>query len=201
MAEMTLKNFLKANHKLNAENPVDPNLFADVPFFEEVFSNDFELWEILTKLAGADGISHIEDKRFREGESIIKEGGMDQMVYWMIDGKTEVFAMQNNKRRLVKWFKNGDCFGELAIIKENIRTADVLAGKGGARVLEIDWAITSRCFELDALFTKLMLKTVAAKLEESFGIPGGIIKVTAKYIKERDEQIRELKMENKRLMA
>ena len=68
-------------------------------------------------------------------------------------------------------------------------------------MLEFDWAITDRCFELKALFTELLLKTVADKLQDTFGLPGKIINQAAKFLKERDEKIKNLEDEILRLKS
>ena len=192
MGNASLKEYLKENLEFNAENPIDYNLLEKVPFFEEVFSGDRELWEMLTKLAGATGIAHIEDKKLKPGKEIVISGSLDQMIFWVIEGVAEVIRPYKGKKRVVKNFKAGECFGELTIIKGQPRTADVTAGKDGARVLEVDWAIADRCFELKALFTEFLLQTVADKLQDSYGLPGKIISQAAKHLKERDDKIREL---------
>ncbi len=201
MGETSLKDFIKENKELNAEKPVDHNLLEKIPFFTEVFSDDRELWEIITKLAGSTGIAHIEDKSFKPGEKIVKTGSLDQMVFWVIEGMAEVVVPEGAKKRVIKNFKVGECFGELTIIKGQPRTADVTAGKDGARVLEFDWGITERCFELKALFTELLLKTVADKLQDTFGLPGKIISQAARFLKDRDDKIKSLEDEILRLKS
>lgn len=195
MGSMPLKKYLKENDKLNAENPIDHRLLGEIPFFKEVFSEDVELWEMISKLAGASGIAHIEDKQFKPGQKIIGKESIDQMVFWVISGEAEAISEQSGKQRVVKRFKKGDCFGEITIIKGQPRTSDVIAGKEGVRVVELDWALADRCFELKALFAELMLKTVADKLENTFGVPGRIISGASKLLKERDEKIQALQKE------
>lgn len=196
---VSLKEYLKENHQLNAKNPIDHNLLERIPFFVEVFGEDRELWEVLVKLAGATGIAHIEDKKFKSGERIVEKGNLDQMIFWVIEGHAEVFSEQGGKKRMVKQFKVGDCFGELTIIKGQPRTADVVAGNDGARLLEFDWALQDRCFELKGMLTELLMVTVADKLEDSFGTPSKIINQAAKFLKDRDNKIRELENEVMRL--
>ena len=201
MGENSLKEYLKEHYEFNAENPIDHNLLEKIPFFEEVFSDDRELWEMIARLAGNTGMAHIEDKSFQPGEKIIEAGNLDQMLFWLIEGRAEVIAKRDGKKRSVKYFKEGECFGELTIIKGQPRTADVLAGNEGTRVLEFDWAITDRCVELKMLFGELLLKTVADKLEDSYGLPGKIIIQAAKFLDDRDEKIKKLEDEILRLKS
>jgi len=197
--EMSLKEFLKKNGGVNAASPIDYNLLEKVPFFEEVFSGDRGLWKLITQLAGATGIAHLEDKNLRPGQKIVHSGSLDQMVFWVIAGVAEVVAEAGGKKRVVKVFKEGECFGELTIIKAQPRTADVIAGKNGARILEFDWAVAERCFELKALFTELLMKTIAEKLQDSFGMPGKIIDQASRFLKNRDEKIKRLESEISKL--
>lgn len=192
MGNMPLKEYLKENDKLNAENPIDYRLLGEIPFFKEVFSEDVELWEMISKLAGAGGIAHIEDKQFKPGQKIIGKESCDQMVFWVISGEAEAISEYSGKQRVAKRFKKGECFGEITIIKGQPRTSDVIAGKEGVRVVELDWAVADRCFELKVLFTELMLKTIADKLEDSFGVPGRIISGAGKLLKEKDDKIKAL---------
>ena len=107
MGEVSLKEYLKENHKFNAENPIDHQLLGKIPFFEEVFSDDRELWEMITKLSGNEGIAHLEDKRFKPGDKIVEAGNLDQMVFWVIEGKAEVGVPEGDKKGLLRILKKG----------------------------------------------------------------------------------------------
>lgn len=168
--EPSLAEFLKQNFasRLKAKNPINPKVFKYIPYFSEVF--DEEVWPLLAQLSGSSGIAHIEHKVLKPGAKIIGKGEFDMMVFWLLKGKVEVVGMINNRPTVFKRYdKLGHCFGELAIIDEGARTADVVASRDeGATILEVDWSITDICRELTAKFTHLLLKTINRKLIDSY---------------------------------
>lgn len=167
--EIPLKEYLE--QFATAKNPIDHKLLQFIPFFEEVFDRD--IWSTLARLSGKSGIALIEKKVVKPGELIIKKGAFDMMVYWLLKGRAEIVALIDKKSTVVKKLKEtGQCFGELAVLSECERNADVVVSRGSdpVIVLEIDWSITNICRELDAKFSKLMLKTITRKLNESYSV-------------------------------
>ena len=164
--EEKLKEYLAGRTK--AKNPVNSDIFKFIPFFEEVFPKT--LWPLLVNLCGNDGIPYIELKEIPPKQTIIKKGEFDMMVFWLLKGHTVVKGAVAGKQTIVKRYdKVGHCFGEMAIIDESERTADVTAcAERGATILEIDWSITMVNEGLERGFNKLLLKTVNAKLSDSY---------------------------------
>ncbi|HTO59153.1 MAG TPA: cyclic nucleotide-binding domain-containing protein, partial [Pseudomonadales bacterium] len=76
-------------------------------------------------------------KRFAPNETIVRQGEPGDEMYVIIQGKTEVWASQNGTRRLLAEHKRGDVFGEMALIRQSERTADVVA-KTPVEVLAVD---------------------------------------------------------------
>ncbi len=153
-----------------AKNPINPEIFGEIPFFNELFPKD--VWPLLVKMGGNDGIAYIELKKIAPRTRIIQKGVFDMMVYWLIDGEADVMATIGKRKTIVKKYnEQGHCFGEMAIIDENERTADVYTcSDKGATILEIDWSITGRVAELEKRFNKLLLKTVSKKLQDSYAL-------------------------------
>ena len=154
--------------KTPAKNPVNPDVFKFIPFFEEVFPKN--LWPYLTKLGGNSGIPHIEVKIIPPKQPIIKEGEFDMMVFWLLKGSAVVKSDVGGKDTIVKRYDRvGHCFGEMAIIGEEARTANVTACTDkGATIMEVDWSITEIDKELERDFNRLLLKTVNSKLMDSY---------------------------------
>ncbi|MDH5542061.1 MAG: cyclic nucleotide-binding domain-containing protein [Nitrospinota bacterium] len=164
--EDKLKEYLEGRTK--AKNPVNPEVFKFIPFFEEVFPKN--LWPLLVNLCGNDGIPYIELKEIPPKQAIIKKGEFDMMVFWLLKGHTVVKGTVAGKQTVIKRYDRvGHCFGEMAIIDESERTADVTAcAERGATILEVDWSITMVNEGLERSFNKLLLKTVNAKLSDSY---------------------------------
>lgn len=66
---------------------------------------------------------------FRPGEYVIREGEMGDVFYMIEDGEAEATkTLEAGKRaQVVKNYKSGDYFGELALIKGEPRAANVVA--------------------------------------------------------------------------
>ncbi len=150
-----------------ANNPIDPTLLRQIPYFESAFT-DRSLWPILTKLAGKDGIAHIELKEFRPGETIISEGKFDQMIFWIIKGSANVISLIKGHAKVIHKSKKGECLGELGVLRGAPRKNDVIAGEKGATAIEVDWAITEKSPEIGESFYNLLTLHMADKLDKSY---------------------------------
>jgi predicted RND superfamily exporter protein len=78
-----------------------------------------------------------EIKRFAPGETIVRTGELGKEMYVIIQGKTEVWAGHDVERRRVAEHRRGDVFGEMALVRHNERSADVVAA-GPVEVLAVD---------------------------------------------------------------
>jgi CRP/FNR family transcriptional regulator, cyclic AMP receptor protein len=67
--------------------------------------------------------------KLRPGETIIWEGGLNDDVYILIEGKLEVFVTQNQGLKQVGSIKLGEVFGEMAFFTREPRTATVRAAE------------------------------------------------------------------------
>lgn len=175
---MDLAQFLTNNYpdRLEAEDPIDADVFKLIPFFNEVFEESF--WPLLTELSDNLGNAYIKYKIFKPADMIIKKGQYDMVIFWLLKGRSDVIIKRKGHDLLLakKYDKIGSCFGENAIIDPRERTAFVYSGKSeGCEVLAIDWSITEICFELKAKFNELLLKTVNLKLIENYAHTNNMI--------------------------
>ncbi len=192
--ETTLAEFLKTQKRdrLAAKNPIKPELFKFIPFFDEVFEK--ELWPILANLSGSDGIAHIECKECKPGQVIIKKGEFDMMVFWLLKGTLEVVSeIEGISTVINRYDETGFCFGELSIVEGCERTADVnVDGNKGATIIEIDWSITAICHELESRFNLLLMKTINRKLMKNFSTCNRTYAALKIIKRESDIQAREV---------
>jgi uncharacterized protein len=68
-----------------------------------------------------------EMRRFAPGDPIVRRGEPGDAMYVIIQGRTQVFAGDGSARRLVAEHRRGDVFGEMALVRRDVRTADVVA--------------------------------------------------------------------------
>jgi uncharacterized protein len=70
-----------------------------------------------------------ELKVFPHGEAIVRQGELGNEMFVLIGGKAEVRVNINNQSRKVGELNRGDVFGEMGLIRNHKRTADVVAAE------------------------------------------------------------------------
>jgi len=84
-----------------------------------------------------------EIKRFDPGEMIVRRGERGDEMYVIIQGTADVWAGQGAERRAVASHQRGDVFGEMALVRHNERSADVVA-TSAVEVLAVDGNFLNR---------------------------------------------------------
>eukprot|EP00929_Paragymnodinium_shiwhaense_P101256 TRINITY_DN6420_c0_g1_i1.p1 TRINITY_DN6420_c0_g1~~TRINITY_DN6420_c0_g1_i1.p1 ORF type:complete len:1668 (-),score=442.20 TRINITY_DN6420_c0_g1_i1:61-5064(-) len=100
----------------------------------DAFLQSVELLEGLGANERANLVDVLQQRVYGVGEHIIKQGEMGNTFYMLEEG--QAFAAVNGQR--VKEYSAGSYFGELALLKEQPRAADVVADAAGTRVLVLD---------------------------------------------------------------
>ena len=97
-------------------------------FLEEVplFAN-LSLYE-RSKIADA-----LDTKKYTPGETIIEEGAIGEHFFLLESGEAEVYKKESGDK-VLKEYKKGDYFGELALLNDAPRAASVVAKKEGGEV-------------------------------------------------------------------
>jgi predicted RND superfamily exporter protein len=78
-----------------------------------------------------------ELRHFPPGARIVKRGEQGSEMYVIVDGHTEVWVGNEADRRKVAELRRGDVFGEMALVRQDERSADVVA-KEDVEVLAVD---------------------------------------------------------------
>ena len=68
-----------------------------------------------------------ELKKFAKGQHIIRHGEKGEEMYLLLSGAADVIINPNTQPRRARTLQRGDVLGEMALIGDHIRTADVLA--------------------------------------------------------------------------
>ncbi len=76
-------------------------------------------------------------QRFTSGEAIVRQGDSGRNMYVILDGDADVWAADGSQRRKVAEMHRGEAFGEMALVRNEERTADVIA-VGEVEALVID---------------------------------------------------------------
>ncbi len=78
-----------------------------------------------------------EIKRFAAGDTIVRRGDRGDEMYVIIRGAAQVWAGSGGERKRIAEHHRGDVFGEMALVRHNERSADVVAA-GDVEVLAVD---------------------------------------------------------------
>ncbi len=78
-----------------------------------------------------------ELKRFAPGDAIVRRGEEGDEMYVVIQGTAEVWAGTGAERRKLAVNRRGDVFGEMGLLRQNERSADVVA-TSPVEVLAVD---------------------------------------------------------------
>lgn len=102
---------------------------VDAPPFEATYQilsllNHIDLFKNISISKAQEFISIVEQKHFRKGDIIIKKGAPGDSFFIIYNGTVSV---QSEDRKYNKHFGTYDFFGEAAILKEENRSADVIA--------------------------------------------------------------------------
>jgi hypothetical protein len=68
-----------------------------------------------------------EMRKFGPGETIVRRGELGEDMFVIIQGNVGVWAGEGEERRRVSELGRGDVFGEMALVRHNERSADVIA--------------------------------------------------------------------------
>ena len=151
-----------------AAGAVDPGLLLDIPYFKRVFPEK-EMWPLLTRLAAADGTPYISRRACGRGETIMAKGQRDHTMFWILAGSTQVVTMISGQLKVIHEARKGECLGELGVLKDTERTANVVAGKEGADLLSLDWRVCEVHPELGRRLYHLLALHLADKLDCAYG--------------------------------
>ncbi len=157
-----------------ATNPIDLELLTKIPHFTNIFP-DKELWALIVRLSGDDGIAHFEQKVFQPGAKLIGKGKFDQMVYWILSGHANIVTTIKNQPKIIHKSNPGECIGALGVLRGAVRMADVIAGEEGVSVIELDWAITDKNSDLGKDFYHLVALNLADELDLAYNMQLQII--------------------------
>jgi len=125
------------------------------------------------------------------GAYIIREGTLERGFYILVKGKARVIKEGEGEPVLLTELKDGDCFGEMAMVTEIRRTADVVAATE-CYVLKVDPAIISESSVFLQLkfyrrFCEILVERLSlANQRVAGGTPGKALSSREKGVKKKE---------------
>jgi flavin reductase (DIM6/NTAB) family NADH-FMN oxidoreductase RutF len=102
-----------------------------------------------------------EERAFAEGEVIVRQGGPGDLLYVILEGRVRV----ERGGRLIETLRDGEFFGEVAVLDGRPRSADVVAATP-VRALTISRNVLRELLQGEPRAAWAMLEVLAARLRE-----------------------------------
>ena len=169
---------------------IDWRLLAAIPYFTDVFPDE-RLWPLLVRLADQEDKPYIQERRIDPDKVLIRRGEEDRMIHWILEGRARILIDIAGTPKEIHTAGKGECVGELGVLRREPRTADVLAGRHGLRVLAFDWRIADRHPEVGGRLYSLVARHLADKLECAYGKQLQIIVNSLRVLQERTQRLTE----------
>ena len=93
-------------------------------------------------------IDHAEHIQIGEGETLFKEGDLDNSVYVLEQGRVAIYRTYQGRQYKLRELAEGDCLGEMALIDCKPRSATVIATEP-CRALKISVAQMGELYNLN----------------------------------------------------
>jgi CRP/FNR family cyclic AMP-dependent transcriptional regulator len=104
-------------------------------------------------------VSLAHKRRYGHGTSIVRAGDAGSAFYVLLDGVVRVTPLTGRSRTL----KSGDFFGEMALLDDSPRSANVVAD-GEVLTMTISRSAFSKLLKQEPALTYELLRTLAARL-------------------------------------
>ena len=119
-----------------------------------------------------DLLAAAEERRFVAGDVMIRQGEPGDGLMVLLDGQAHAMLRSRDGDHLLGEFRNGDVFGEMALVTHEARSADVIADSD-VRALFIPARtfdrLASRHLELGGVLTRLISDRLGQGTRDGFG--------------------------------
>ena len=119
---------------------------------------------IFRRRSGAVGSGGL-GRLYQDGEAIVRQGEIGSSMFVIQAGRVGIYVESDQGSKLLRHLGPGDCFGELALFDEDVRSATVRA-EGDARVLTLDKRTLLRRFYEDPSLAYRVVKTLATRVRQ-----------------------------------
>ena len=109
--------------------------------------------------------SFMEERSYLASELICEKGVDSSEVFLLVDGQAVVHSSEDGQIDQVS-LEPGACFGEMAILADQPRSATVVAGKNGAQTLVLDGRVFREALLKQPTIGMELLKTLSKRLTQ-----------------------------------
>jgi CRP/FNR family cyclic AMP-dependent transcriptional regulator len=127
--------------------------------YEEIMKIAFQAEEALDEAVIAKF-----SKRFKDKQIVIKEGDIQQKIFWVLEGEVYVTRKLGDKYKVLATLGKGELIGEMSFFDKSVRSATVIA-KGDVHALEFTKENFADIYAASPLWTRRLLVSMARRIK------------------------------------
>ncbi len=102
-------------------------------------------------------------RAFRDKQVIIREGDIQQRIFWILEGEVYVTRRVQDRYKILATLGRGEIIGEMSFFDKSVRSATVIA-KGTVRVLEFTPENFADIYAASPQWTRRLLTSLARRI-------------------------------------
>ncbi len=102
-------------------------------------------------------------KRFKDKQILIREGDVQQKIYWLLAGEVYITQKIGDKYKVLATLGQGELIGEMSFFDKSVRSATVIA-KGDVHALEFTRENFADIYAASPMWTRRLLVALAKRI-------------------------------------
>jgi CRP/FNR family cyclic AMP-dependent transcriptional regulator len=102
-------------------------------------------------------------KRFKDKQILIREGDIQQKIFWIMEGEVFVTRRLGDKYKVLATLGKGELIGEMSFFDKSVRSATVIA-KGDLHALEFSKESFADIYSASPLWSRRLLVSLARRI-------------------------------------
>jgi CRP-like cAMP-binding protein len=95
---------------------------------------------------------------------LIKEGDVDQRIFWILEGEVYITRREGNKYKVINTVGKGELIGEMSFFDKSVRSATVIS-KGPVEALTFSKENFQDIFAASPQWTKRLLHSLSGRIQ------------------------------------
>jgi len=104
-------------------------------------------------------------KRFKDKQILIKEGDIQQKIYWLLGGEVYITRKLGTTYKILATLGKGEFIGEMSFFDKSVRSATVIA-KGEVHALEFTKENFADIYAASPLWSRRLLVSMARRIRQ-----------------------------------
>ncbi len=102
-------------------------------------------------------------KRFKDKQILIREGDIQQKIFWIIEGEVYITRRLGDKYKVLATLGRGELIGEMSFFDKSVRSATVIA-KGDVHALEFTKENFADIYAASPQWSRRLLVSLARRI-------------------------------------